>query len=255
MKVAILAGGYGTRLQEETLTKPKPMIEIGGQPLLWHIMKIYSAYGLTDFAVALGYKGDVIKNYFLSHHHMSHDLTVKLGSGEIETHDSSREDWTVQLVSTGMNTLTGGRLRRLSRVLGKETFMFTYGDGLANININSLLEFHKKHGRLATVTAVRPPARFGSISLEGDKVVRFEEKPQVGEGWINGGFFVLEPEALNYISGDDVSWEREPMQRLAEEGQLVGYRHEGFWQSIDTLRDMQLMERIWESGNVPWMVW
>lgn len=254
MKVAILAGGFGTRLQEETLTKPKPMIEIGGQPLLWHIMKIYAAYGLTDFAVALGYKGDVIKNYFLSHRHMSQDLTVKLGSGEIETHDSSREDWTVQLVSTGTNTLTGGRLRRLSHVLGKETFMFTYGDGLANINIHSLLEFHKKHGRLATVTAVRPPARFGSITFDGDRVARFEEKPQVGEGWINGGFFVLEPEVLSYISGDDVSWEREPMQRLAEEGQLVGYRHEGFWQSIDTLRDMQLMERIWESGNVPWMV-
>ena len=255
MKVAILCGGLGTRLTEETAVKPKPMVEIGGQPILWHIMKILSACGFDEFVLALGYKGEAIKDYFINYHYRSRDLTVRLPRGSTEIHGKECENWTVHLLDTGPTTNTGGRLRQAAGFIGCETFMLTYGDGVADINIRGLLEFHRSHGKLVTVTAVRPPARFGGIVFDGDLVSRFAEKPQVGEGWINGGFFVIEPGALEYIKDDGVLWEGEPMERLAADGQLVAYRHEGFWHCMDTLRDVRDLESLWQSGKAAWKVW
>lgn len=255
MKVVILAGGLGTRLSEETSVKPKPMVEIGGKPLLWHIMNIYASFAHKEFFVALGYKGEIIKNYFLNYYYLRNNFSINLAKGSIEVYDESPEDWIINLIDTGANTETGGRLKRLTSWIGKETFMMTYGDGVANINIPQLIEFHRQHGKLATVTAVRPPARFGGIIFDGDKVIRFLEKPQIGEGWINGGFFVLEPEVLDYIAGDETFFEREPLEKLAEDGQLVAYRHNDFWQCMDTLRDVKLLESLWQTKNAPWKVW
>ena len=255
MKAIILAGGLGTRLQEETTIKPKPMIEIGGQPMLWHIMKIYSQYGIQDFAIAMGYKAESIRSYFLNYYYHHSDLSINLKSGKIIPIDGAAEDWNVFLADTGAATQTGGRLKRLSPWIGNETFLFTYGDGVADINIAQLIDFHRKHGKLATVTAVRPPSRFGGIILEGSKVKDFIEKPQIGEGWINGGFFVLEPKVLDYISGDDIPFEKSPMEQLAADGQLMGYQHYGFWQGMDTIRDMQYLENLWSSDIAPWKVW
>ncbi len=256
MKVVILAGGFGTRLAEETEIKPKPMVEIGGFPILWHIMSIYAAYRHREFVVALGYKGHVIKNYFLNYYHERKSFTISLGDGQVDVHDGgTHEDWLVHLVDTGVETQTGGRLKRLSNWVQDQTFMMTYGDGVADIDIARLVDFHREHGRLATVTAVRPPARFGSMSFEGDLVDRFLEKPQIGEGWINGGFFVLEPQALEYVASDETIFEREPLERLAADRQLVAYRHPGFWQCMDTLRNVRLLENLWQQGNPPWKVW
>ena len=255
MKVVILCGGKGTRLQEETTLRPKPMVEIGGQPILWHIMKIYAAYGYNEFIVALGYKGEVIKDYFLNYYYLRNSFSIHLSDGQVDVHDVGREDWLVHLIDTGLHTQTGGRIKRLAEWIGGETFMMTYGDGVANIDINELVAFHRRHGKLATVTAVRPPARFGGLLFDGDLVAKFTEKPQIGEGWINGGFFVLEPEVLDYIEGDETIFEREPLERLAEDGQLVAYKHDGFWQCMDTLRDVRLLESLWQSGKPPWKVW
>lgn len=255
MRVVILAGGFGTRLQEETTIKPKPMIEIGGQPILWHIMKIYASHGYKEFIIALGYKGEVIKSYFLNYYYLRNSFSIHLGNGQLNVHDVGREDWVVHLIDTGLHTETGGRIKRLAPCIGNETFMMTYGDGVANINIRELVAFHRKHGKLVTVTAVRPPSRFGGLSFNGDLVARFEEKPQIGEGWINGGFFVLEPGVLNYIEGGETIFEREPMERLAKDGQLVAYRHDNFWQCMDALRDVRLLESLWERGDAPWKVW
>lgn len=254
-RVVLLAGGLGTRLQEETTSRPKPMVEIGGWPMLWHIMKLYAAHGYEDFVVALGYKGSMIKSYFRDYAMLTSDLTVDLQTGEIETHERHRETWRVTLAGTGEQTQTGGRLKRLRPYLGMGTFMMTYGDGIGDIDIRSLMSFHRSHGRLATVTAVRPPARFGGLDFDGDAVQRFVEKPQLGEGWINGGFFVLEPGVLEYIDGDDTVFEGAPLERLVDEGQLMAYRHEGFWQSMDTLRDVRYLEELWTSGSRPWKVW
>ncbi len=255
MKVVILAGGLGTRLQEETLLRPKPMVEIGGKPLLWHILCGYAAFGFREFVVALGYRGEVIKNYFLNYRQQTSSLTVCLRTGEVKVHDAASDDWVVHLLETGVETQTGGRIRRVLKFIGKETFMLTYGDGVSNVDINTLLGFHRSQGRLATVTAVRPPSRFGGLWFQGDLVARFEEKPQIGEGWINGGFFVLEPAVADYIDGEDVLWEREPMERLAKNQQLAAYRHQGFWQCMDTLRDVRLLESLWQTGKAPWNVW
>ena len=255
MKVVILAGGFGTRLSEETDHKPKPMVQIGGREVLWHIMKIYAHYGFEEFVIALGYKGESIKRYFLEYRLLNSSLTVSLATGDTTSHGGDCPDWTVHLVDTGLETMTGGRLKRLAKWLGDDTFMLTYGDGVGDIDVGRLLAFHRGHGRLATVTAVRPPARFGGLEFSGDRVSRFTEKPQIGEGWINGGFFVLEPRVLDYIAGDDTMWEREPLERLAEEGELMAYRHESFWQSMDTLRDVRLLESLWRSNEAPWKVW
>ena len=255
MKVVILCGGLGTRLSEETETRPKPMVEIGGQPILCHIMRIYAAYGFKEFVLALGYKGDVIKRYFLDYYQLHSDLTVSLGSGSVTVHDGDKEEWIVQLVETGTTTETGGRLRRLASLLCNETFMLTYGDGVCDENMLELLRFHRAHGRLATVSAVRPPSRFGGLSFKGDLVTEFSEKPQIGEGWINGGFFVLEPTVLDYIEDDETIFERAPLEHLAKIGHLAAYRHEGFWQCMDTLRDVRMLESLWASGKAPWKVW
>lgn len=255
MKVIILCGGFGTRLSEETELRPKPMVEIGGRPILWHIMRGYANYGFKEFVLALGYKGEVIKRYFLDYYHLQSNLTVSLAVGAVTAHDGEREEWLVHLVDTGLTTQTGGRVKRLARWLGQETFMLTYGDGVCDANLANLLSFHRAHGKLATVTAVRPPARFGGLSFNGDLVIEFSEKPQIGEGWINGGFFVLEPGVLDYIEGDHTIFEREPLENLAKDGQLVAYRHSGFWQCMDTLRDVRLLESLWESGRAPWKAW
>ncbi len=255
MRVAILCGGLGTRLREETEVRPKPMVEIGGRPILWHIMRGYAARGFLEFVLALGYKSDVIKRYFLDYYYLRGHLTVLLGSGVVKAHDGEREDWKVHLVDTGLGTQTGGRVKRLAEWLRGGTFMLTYGDGVADVNPADVLAFHKKHGKLATVTAVRPPARFGGLLFNGDLVSEFTEKPQVGEGWINGGFFVMEPGVLDYIHGDETCLEHEPLERLAKDDQLVAFRHEGFWQCMDTLRDLRLLESLWESERAPWKVW
>jgi glucose-1-phosphate cytidylyltransferase len=255
MKVVILCGGSGSRLAEETELKPKPMVEIGGRPILWHILKHYAHYGFNEHVLALGYKGEQIKQYFMEYYHLSSNLTVHLAKGRAEAHDQQREDWTVHLVDTGHQTQTGGRIKRLAALLDNETFLMTYGDGVSNVDLKRLLEFHRAHNKLATVTAVRPPARFGGLIFDGDLVKEFTEKPQIGEGWINGGFFVLEPKVLDYIAGDDTVFEREPLERLAQDRQLVAYRHEDFWQCMDTLRDARLLESLWQTGQAPWKVW
>jgi glucose-1-phosphate cytidylyltransferase len=255
MKTVILAGGLGTRLAEETEVTPKPMVEIGGLPMLWHIMKIYSAHGFDEFVVALGYRADIVKTFFLNYFYLRNDVTIDLTRGGVEVHDGDRDDWKLHLIDTGIETQTGGRLKRLAPWLENETFMLTYGDGVADVSVRDLVQFHRSHGKLATVTAVRPPARFGGLSFNGDLVTDFIEKPQIGEGWINGGFFVLEPGVLDYIEGDETVWEHEPLERLADDGELVAFRHEGFWQCMDTLRDKRLLESLWQSGDVPWKVW
>jgi glucose-1-phosphate cytidylyltransferase len=255
MKVAILAGGVGSRLSEETQTKPKPMVEIGGRPILWHILMHYAAYGHREFVIALGYKGEMIKKYMLDCCSLESNLTVNLRSGEVKRHDAVQPDWNVDLIDTGMTTLTGGRIKRLQPHLGNETFMLTWGDGVSDVDLDKLMAFHRAHGKLATMTAVRPPARFGHLEIEGDAIREFSEKPQTAEGWINGAFFVLEPGIFDYIEGDTTQWEREPLEGLARDGQLMAYRHESFWQCMDTLRDKVLLEQLWETGDAPWKNW
>lgn len=232
--------------------KPKPMVEIGGRPILWHIMNIYRDCGYREFVVALGYKGEVVKSYFLNYRHLRNNISIDFSRGSVEVEDGECEDWAVRLIDTGLQTQTGGRLRRLAPWLGRETFMVTYGDGVADLDVGDLVAFHRRHGRLATVTAVRPPARFGGLVFDGDVVTQFAEKPQIGEGWINGGFFVFEPQVLDYIDGDDTMLEREPLERLAADRQLAAFRHEGFWQCMDTLRDVRLLNTLWASGQAPW---
>lgn len=253
-KIVILAGGLGTRLSEETTVRPKPMVEIGGKPILWHILNIYSAHGFNDFVVALGYKGEVIKEYFLNFFAVNNDITVDLATGTTTVHDGNQPAWRIHLADTGHDTQTGGRLGRLRRQVGSDTFMMTYGDGLADVNVAELVSFHRSHGKLATVTTVRPPARFGGVVFAGDQIVEFTEKPQAEGGWINGGFFVLEPQVLDYIADDSTIWERDPLERLAADGELMAYRHKGFWQPMDTLREKKLLEDLWSSGDAPWRV-
>lgn len=255
MRVALLAGGYGTRLAEETDRVPKPMVEIGGKPMLWHIMSTYAHYGHNDFLVACGYKGEVIKEYFHNFFIHNNDYIVNLQDGACELLNSGSINWQVGVIDTGQNTMTGGRLLQLRPLLEGERFMVTYGDGLGSIDINALLDFHESHGRLATVTAVRPPSRFGALQMEGDTVKQFSEKPQTQEGWINGGYFIFEPEIFDYISDDSTILERDPMERLAAEDQLLAFRHEGFWQPMDTLREKRLLESLWQSNEAPWKVW
>ena len=255
MKVVLLCGGFGTRLQEETEVKPKPMIEIGRKPILWHIMKNYESQGFNNFVVALGYKGELIKEYFMHYRYRFGNMSIRLKTGDVMESGAPDEDWLIHLLDTGLHTQTGGRVKRAAQYIGNDAFMMTYGDGLSNVNLAKLLEFHKSHGKLATMTAVRPPARFGGISLSGDHVVRFEEKPQIGEGWINGGFFIFESKIIEYIERDETILEREPLERLAKEGQLMAYRHEGFWQCMDTLRDVRLLEALWEKGTPAWKNW
>ncbi len=255
-KVVILAGGLGTRLAEETETRPKPMVEIGDRPILWHIMKIYSHFGLNDFIVCLGYKGYVIKEFFSNYHLHLADVTFDLARNSMEVHRGRAEPWRVTLVDTGAGTMTGGRLRRVRDYIGNEPFCLTYGDGVADIDIAALMKFHAGHGRLATVTAVSPPGRFGALDLDAEGAVRgFREKPQGDGGWINGGFFVFAPKAIDYIAGDDTPLEDAPLMQLAAEGQLAAYRHTGFWQAMDTLRDRRQLEAMWSSGSAPWKVW
>lgn len=255
MKTVILAGGLGTRLAEETGLRPKPMVEIGGKPILWHIMKHYGFHGMGEFLVALGYKGEYIKEYFINYYALSSDISVNLKTGNVTTHAAHREDWMVNLVETGLNTQTGGRLRRLKTWIGSETFMMTYGDGVSDVDIASLMAFHKSHGKLATITAVRPPARFGDLILDGDHIRQFAEKPQGAEGWINGGFMVLEPQVCDLIEGDSTSFEKDVLEPLSTQGELMAYRHTGFWQSMDTLRDKNYLEQLWQSGNPAWKTW
>jgi glucose-1-phosphate cytidylyltransferase len=255
MKAVILAGGMGTRISEETVSRPKPMVEIGGRPILWHIMKIYSAHGIHDFIICLGYKGYLIKEYFSNYFlHMS-DITLDMVNNRMEIHQNNAEPWRVTLVDTGENTMTGGRLRRVRAYLGEEDFCFTYGDGLSDVNITDLIRFHKAHGRAATLTAVQPPGRFGAVVLDKEKVIGFREKPQGDGALINGGFFVLSPSVIDLIAGDETVWEREPLQHLAETGNVSAFCHEGFWQPMDTLRDKNALESLWSSGNPPWKVW
>jgi glucose-1-phosphate cytidylyltransferase len=256
MKAVILAGGFGSRLSEETALKPKPMVEIGGRPILWHIMKTYSTYGVNEFFVALGYKAELIKQYFLDFYALNNDISIDLASGKTVIHNGNQPDWKVHLINTGLYTETGGRLKRLEKWFDDdESFFFTYGDGVADIDLNSLLRFHKNNGKLATVTVVRSPERFGRIALDGNQVTEFYEKPQKTGGWINGGYFVLEREALNYIDGDNTVWERGPIERLACDGQLAGYRHDGFWSCMDTLKEKNYLEDLWAKGNAPWRIW
>jgi glucose-1-phosphate cytidylyltransferase len=255
MKVVILAGGKGTRLAEETSVRPKPMVEIGGKPILWHIMRIYAARGFNDFLVACGYKGEMIKEYFHNFSVHSSDYFIDLASGERTVVNGCGIDWRVGLIDTGMETMTGGRLLRLRKIIGDEPFMVTYGDGLGDINVCALAEFHRSHGKIATVTAVRPPSRFGNLTLNGSTVCEFAEKPQADDGWINGGFFVFNPEIFNYLENDDSILEREPLERLAAERELMAFRHAGFWQPMDTLRERMLLDSLWASGNAPWKLW
>lgn len=255
MKVAILAGGVGSRISEETEVKPKPMVEIGGKPILWHIMMYYSQFGFNEFVIALGYKGEVIKKYMVDYCALNSNLSVSLDTGTVKMTRRDTCNWTVELIDTGINTQTGGRIKRLQPYLGDETFMLTWGDGLSDVNLDSLLAYHRSHGRLATLTAVRPTARFGHIETQGDEVTEFSEKPQTREGWINGAFFVLEPQVLDYIDGDATHWEKGPLEQLARERQLMAYRHTSFWQCMDTLREKKLLETLWDSGNAPWRIW
>lgn len=253
MKVIILAGGFGTRLSEYTKLIPKPMVEIGGKPILWHIMNHYAKYGYKDFVVALGYKGDVIKNYFMQYYALNNDFTIDLSNNHVDYINEHHTDWRVTLVDTGAASLTGGRVKRLQPVIGNEDFMLTYGDAVSDVDIAKLVKTHYESGKLATVTAVHPAARFGELQLNGDGLVTsFKEKPQVNQGWINGGFFVLSPKVFDYIEGDSTTFEAEPLERLAAEGQLKAYLHDGFWQCMDTVRDREKLNEMWESGNAPW---
>jgi glucose-1-phosphate cytidylyltransferase len=255
MKIVILAGGFGTRISEETHLKPKPMVEIGGRPILWHILKLYAAAGHTEFIICCGYRGYLIKEYFANYFLHRCDVTFDLAAGSMQVHQSSAEPWKVTLVDTGENTMTGGRLKRVRDRLDGETFCFTYGDGVSNVDLKALVAFHKAHGRKATLTAVQPPGRFGAIDLRGDAVTSFHEKPH-GEGsWVNGGFFVLEPSVIDYLTDDETIFERDPLERLASEGELRGFRHQGFWQPMDTLRDKQLLDDLWARGEAPWKTW
>jgi len=257
MKVVILAGGLGTRLSEETDIKPKPMVMIGNQPILWHIMKIYSSYGFNDFIICLGYKGYVIKEYF--HHYFLHlsDVTIDFETNKIDYHLSKAEPWKVTLVDTGLNTMTGGRIKKVQKYIGDAPFMLTYGDGVGNINIPALIEYHKKRGKYATLTAAQPTGKFGALEIDNDNnILTFMEKPRGDRGWVNAGFFVLEPEIFDYIpEGEDTFWEREPLEKLAKDGQLVAYKHHGFWKPMDTLRDKIELETLWNSGKAKWKVW
>jgi glucose-1-phosphate cytidylyltransferase len=256
MKVIILAGGVGSRLSEETVLRPKPMVEVGGKPILWHIMNIYAAYGMDEFIIALGYKAEIIKDYFLNFYALNNDISVDLATGKTIIHDGNQPKWTVHLVDTGLYTQTGGRLKRLQQWIGAdETFMFTYGDGVADIDLKALLQFHNSHEKLATVTAVRSPERFGRIVFEDNQVVDFFEKPQSGAGWINGGFFVLNARAIDYVESDVTIWEREAVERLARDEEMMGYRHYGFWSCMDTLREKNYLEELWASGKPPWKIW
>lgn len=256
MKVVILAGGLGTRISEETDLKPKPMVEIGEKPILWHVMKIYSHYGFNDFIICLGYKGYMIKEYFANYYLHQSDVTIVLKENSIQTHNSKAEPWKVTLVDTGLNTMTGGRIKRIKKYLGDETFMLTYGDGVGGINISELVEFHKRHNRFATVTSVQPSGRFGALNMDDkNNILSFQEKPKGDGAWVNGGFFVLEPEIFDYIDGDETIWERQPLEGLAKDGQLVGYKFNGFWKPMDTLRDKMELEELWRSGNAPWAKW
>jgi glucose-1-phosphate cytidylyltransferase len=257
MKVVILAGGYGTRLNEETRVKPKPMVEVGNRPILWHIMKIYAAHGLNDFVICLGYKGEMIKKYFADYFLNHSDITFDIRTQQMHVHRSELEPWCVTLVDTGEKTMTGGRLKRVQEYIGNETFCLTYGDGVGDVNITKLIEFHREQKGLATLTAVQSPGRFGAFTLEDEhvKVKEFHEKLNHKTAWINGGFFVLEPGIFDYIDGDDTIWERKPMERLSQEGLLNAYRHTGYWQNMDSLRDMEILEEQWRSGNPPWKIW
>ncbi len=253
MKVIILAGGFGTRLSEYTGKIPKPMVTIGSRPIIWHIMRTYASYGYNDFYLALGYKAESIKEYFLHYRSLNTDFTVDLSNGTVETHQTDETDWRVTLVDTGLETMTGGRIKRLKKFIGNEPFMLTYGDGVANIDIDALLKFHKNHGKMVTLTAVRPSARFGDLNFDGNQVVSFEEKPQLHEGWINGGFFVCQPELLDYIDNDNQMLEREPLERVVNDGELMAYKHEGFWHCMDTKRDYDQLKSLWESDAPPWV--
>jgi glucose-1-phosphate cytidylyltransferase len=255
VKAVILAGGLGTRISEETESKPKPMIEIGAKPLLWHVMKIYSAHGIDEFVVCLGYRGYVIKEYFANYYLHMGDVTFDMKDNRMEVHQSGAEPWKVTLIDTGEETMTGGRLKRVLPYVEGEEFCFTYGDGVADIDLPALIDFHRAHGKLATVTAVQPSGRFGALDIEDDLIRRFEEKPRGDGGWINGGFFVLSPQIGDYIEGDESVWEQEPLQRLAQAEQLAAYRHHGFWYAVDTLRDRRHLDELWESGNPPWKLW
>lgn len=255
MKAVILAGGLGTRISEESHLKPKPMIEIGGKPIIWHIMKIYSAFDIRDFIICVGYKGYVLKEYFANYFLHLSDVTFDLSNNKIEVHQNSAEPWRVTLVETGDGTMTGGRIKRVKNYLGDEDFCLTYGDGVSDVDIRALIHFHRKSGRLATLTAVQPPGRFGSLVLDESKILSFEEKPKGDGGWINGGFFVLSPKVLEFIHGDETVWEREPMEHLAKAGQLGAFFHHGFWQPMDTLRDKTHLEELWSGGRAPWKVW
>lgn len=254
MKTIILAGGFGTRLAEYTKLIPKPMVEIGGKPILWHIMNLYAHYGYKDFVVALGYKGEVIKDYFLQYYARNNDFIIDLSNGTLQTINEHKKDWRVTLVDTGADSLTGGRVKRLKDIIGDEDFMMTYGDAVADIDISALVDHYKRLGRLATVTAVHPTARFGEIQIDDDSFVRsFKEKPQLNQGWINGGFFVLSPRVFDYIEGDRTTFEAEPLEHLTSEGQLTAYRHDGFWQCMDTVRDRDLLNKLWDEGRAPWV--
>jgi glucose-1-phosphate cytidylyltransferase len=255
MKVVILAGGLGTRLAEETEVKPKPMVEIGGRPILWHIMKHYSHYGFNEFYIALGYKGEAIKRYFMDYTLLNSSMTINLGSGKVDMYNNDAQNWIVHLIDTGQATMTGGRIKRLEPYLQDGTFMVTYGDGVCSLDLQQLLTFHRQQGKLVTVTAVRPPARFGELIFAGHLVERFTEKPQIGEGWINGGFMVLEPGIFDYLHGDSDSLEADALTKVAADHQLVAYRHDHFWQCMDTLRDKRLLEQYWQGGQAPWKLW
>lgn len=255
MKVVILAGGLGSRLTEETDLRPKPMIEIGGKPILWHIMKIYSYYDINDFIICLGYKGYMIKEYFANYFLHTSDVTFIMAENKMEIHKQYSEPWKVTLIDTGDKTMTGGRIKRVKDYLNNETFCFTYGDGVSNVNIKKLIAFHRQQGTFATLTTVKPPGRFGALDLQGGKIIRFEEKPLGDGGWINGGYFVLEPQIFDYIEGDHTVWEREPLEQLTQQKQLSAFNHTGFWYPMDTLRDKMKLEELWTSGKRPWMVW
>lgn len=257
MKAVILAGGFGTRLTEETTTRPKPMVEIGGKPILWHIMNIYGVHGISEFIIAVGYKAEVIKEYFLNFYAINNNITIDLSTGNTIIHSNGNQPkWKIHIVDTGLNTQTGGRLKRLRSWLeDDEEFMFTYGDGVADVNIDALLKFHNLHGKLATITTVRSPERFGRIVFDGDQITKFHEKPEVAEGWINGGFFILSPKVIKYIEDDDTVWERNPIEALAHDKQVLGYRHYGFWSCMDTLKEKNYLEDLWNSGKAPWKIW